>query len=194
MRSFHFLFVVLLLLCALVLYMSTLEEVHSQRGVVHADFETMQQAGAPEARHGSIVWFGWAYGALVITFFIGLIDLALARGGKPGPAAARRTVWILGGVLQLVFLALVQSYRSFMVDPLQPPVLFFPEPTSWMMYGIWGFPMLFVALYILKFETWILTPEEEAEFAKLEAKMDAERLEARALAENQAAKSQGVAS
>ncbi len=175
MRSYRLLFALLLALCAVVLFAATLDEVPSQRGMVHPDYETMQQGGAPEARHGSVLWLGWTYGALAIAFFVGLIDLSLAQGGAAGPTSARRTIWVVGAALELVFLALILSYRSFMLDPLQDTFLFFPKPTAWMMYGIWGLPMVFVLLYIFKFETWILTPEQEAAFAKLEASKDAER-------------------
>ncbi len=175
MLSYRFLFALLLAMCAVVLFAATLDEVPSQRGMVHPDYSTMQQGGAPEAHHASILWLGWSYGALAIAFFIGLIDVSLAKGGATGPASARRVVWIAGAVLELIFLGLVLSYRYFMLDPLQNSVLFFPKPTAWMMYGIWGFPLLFVLLYIFKFNSWVLTPQQEADFANLEAAKDAER-------------------
>ncbi len=180
MRSYQLLFALLILMCGVVLFVATLDEVPSQRGLAHPDFATMQQGGDPAARHSEVLWVAWSFGALVIAFFIALIDVSLARGGKSGPIAARRTVWICGGVLELIFLALVLSYSSFMVDPLQDSVLFFPKPTAWMMYGIWGFPMVFVLLYILRFEQWILSPADEAEFAILEKAKDAERAAAAA--------------
>lgn len=175
MRSYQLLFVLLLLLCAVVAYAATLEEVPSQRGMTHPDFATMQLGGDSEARHGEILWLGYSFGALVIAFFVGLIDVALARGGKSGPASARRTVWLVGAGLEVVFLLLVLSYRAFMSDP-SGDVWGFPRPTAWMMYGIWGFPMLFVVLYIFRFEQWILSPEDEAEFALLEKERDAQRV------------------
>ena len=175
MKNYHLLFGLLLLLCGVVLVAASLEEVPSQRGLTHPDFSTMQLGGDSAARHGQVLWLGWSFGALVIAFFVGLIDASLARSGQPGKPSARRTVWLAGAVFELIFLLLVLSYRSFMDDPSMPSVLGFPRPTAWMLYGIWGFPMVFVLLYIFRFEQWVLDTKAEAEFAKLERRRDLER-------------------
>lgn len=162
------LFVLLVGMCALVVFAGLLDEVPSQRGLSHPDYPTMALGGASEARHGSILWLGWAFGAMAIGLFQGLIDWSLRRGGGSGRPEARRAFLAGGLCLQAVFLGLVLSYRGFMEDPLAAGlVLGFPRPTAWMMYGVWGVPLVLVLLYVWRFESWIWSPADEEEFHRL---------------------------
>ena len=162
------LFVLLVGMCALVVLAGLVEEVPSQRGLAHPEFPTMALGGAPEARHGSVLWLGWAFGAIAIAIFQTLIDWSLRRDGGAGRPEARRAFFAGGLVLQGVFLALVLSYRGFMEDPLgRGLVLGFPAPTAWMMYGIWGVPLILVALYVWRFDSWIWSAGDEEEFHRL---------------------------
>ena len=162
------LFVLLVGMCALVVVAGLLDEVPSQRGLAHPDYPTMAMGGAPAARHGSVLWLGWAFGAMSIAIFQGLIDWSLRRGGTSGRPQARRA-FLAGGLgLQAVFLALVVSYRAFMADPLGAGlVLGFPVPSAWMMYGVWGAPLILVLLYVWRFEAWIWSAADEEEFHRL---------------------------
>ena len=162
------LFVLLVGMCALVVLAGLLEEVPSQRGLPHPDYPTMALGGAPEARHGSVLWLGWAFGAMGIAIFQGLLDWSLRRGGGSGRPEARRAFLAGGLCLQAVFLALILSYRGFMEDPLGAGiVLGFPTPSAWMMYGVWGAPVILVLLYVWRFDSWIWSAGDEEEFHRL---------------------------
>lgn len=162
------LFVLLVGMCALIVLAGLIDEVPSQRGLAHPEYPTMMLGGAPEARHGSILWLGWAFGAMAIALFQGLIDWSLSRGGGADRVHARRGFFAGGLCLQAAFLALVLSYRGFMEDPLGGGlVLGFPAPSAWMMYGVWGAPLILVLLYVWRFESWIWSAADEEEFHRL---------------------------
>ena len=58
-------------------------------------------------------------------------------------------------------------------------LLGFPLPTAVMLYGIWGVPLIFVLFFVIRFDQWILKPEELERFETLLA----EKRESQDLAE-----------
>ena len=151
-------------------------------GVPHRDakFQDMNQGGSGQQRHASVLLGGWLFGALQIALFTGLLawSAGLPRAGQVQPTDSRQTYpWLLwslflfGGLLfEGVFALLCRSYQVSLLDPANTRFLgSFPEATTWLLFGIWFAPGVFVALYVLFFDRWILTPQAEARFAALMA-------------------------
>ena len=42
-----------------------------------------------------------------------------------------------------------------------------PLPSALMVYGLAGTPLIFAVLYIMQFDTWILTPEDLEQFQSI---------------------------
>ena len=132
-------------------------------GVAHKTFDqTMQQGGSGPERHDHLRWLGWAFGALMIIFFVGGILLGVQR------AAEHKWPYLLGGtVYVLIFSLLALADHGYAGEQPAPLVLGFPLPTTLMLYGLWGIPAVFILLYTVKFDRWILTSEDLQRFEAL---------------------------
>lgn len=173
------LFALLLAMCALVGAVLSIQEtpfieasevgamVKSAQGhgTAHAEFKTMKIGGSGEARHGRILWLGWAFGLLQICFFIGLLALSSER--RDGSQSMLRS---LGAGLLLysgVFTVLIVSYSQFMVEDSPDLVMGLPRPTAWMIYGLWTVPVWFLILYIKAFKQSIWTEDDQTRFERI---------------------------
>ena len=74
----------------------------------------------------------------------------------------------------LIFFLLLRSYWQYVEVSEPSHFLGFPAPTAWMVYGIYFFPFIFTALYVLNFNSWVLTEEELVRFHKLVEEKSAE--------------------
>ena len=157
-------------------------------GVPHRNtiFQDMNQGGSGQQRHASVLLGGWLFGALQIALFTGLLawSAGLPAAAHPQQSAARQShSWLLPGlfvfgglVFEVVFALLCRSYQISMLDPANTRFLgSFPEATTWLLFGIWFAPGVFVALYVLFFDRWIFSPQAETQFAALVAARTAAR-------------------
>jgi len=151
-------------------------------GVPHRNpiFPDMNQGGSGQQRHASVLLGGWLFGALQIALFTGLLawSAGLPAAAQSQQSAARQShSWLLPGlfvfgglVFEVVFALLCRSYQVSMLDPANTQFLgSFPEATTWLLFGIWFAPGVFVALYVLFFDRWIFSPQAETQFAALVA-------------------------
>ena len=149
-------------------------------GVPHRNtiFQDMHQGGSGQQRHASVLLGGWLFGALQIALFTGLLAWSAglpAAAQAQQPAARQSPSWLLPGlfvfgglVFEGVFALLCRSYQVSMLDPANTRFLgSFPEATTWLLFGIWFAPGVFVALYVLFFDRWIFSPQAETRFAAL---------------------------
>ena len=175
------LFALLLGMCAVVAAAFLIEEVPSiekpaetgqgtvkeylGHGFTHAEFETMNAAGPGAERHEKVLWLAWAFGMLEIVFFLTCLAFGGRKAGKVGPLA--RPIVIGGVVYAAVFTLMVLSYRGYMNEDTHALFLGFPQPTAWMLYGLWVFPFFFLLLYIFIFDRWTFTDEDLARFHEI---------------------------
>jgi len=54
-------------------------------------------------------------------------------------------------------------------------VLGFPEPSAWMIYGVWSGGALFTLFYVVGFRKFFFTHEEERDFEHFVRKLKRER-------------------
>ncbi len=168
---------VLAALCAVVLVLAFLDERPDTLGVDHPNFETMRQGGGTD-RHDDVLFWGWLYGALSIVLFVALLALGLRRRGRL-PAGGRAGLLVCLALFGAVFTLLVLSYRAY-AEPGSERALFgsFPQPTAWMLYGLWPAPIVFALLYMRNFDRWVISEDDVAEFEKLVERSRAERIAA----------------
>ncbi|MYB19063.1 MAG: hypothetical protein F4Y16_08775 [Holophagales bacterium] len=167
-------FAILVVLCAVVLVLWTIDERPDSRGADHPVHETMRQGGSSE-RHDAVLPWGFLYGLLSIVLFVAVMALGLRRRGRL-PAGSRRALWSGLALYALTFMLLVLSYRGY-VEPGADHALFgsFPRPSAWMLYGIWPVPLLFALLYMWNFDRWVISEDEVAEFERLAAESKRQR-------------------
>lgn len=171
MRLPQLLFLNLVLLCLVMAWSWTRPQAEAAAGIPHPEYSTMLIGGPGMERFAPVALQSLLYGCLSITFFVGLLALGLrqrdrVRGNK---------LALLGGLAFYLsmFVMTWLSYQTFALNQdsaanrIGPLFLGFPRPTAWMLFGIYGAPIVFLVLYWLKFDTWIYTREDEAAFNEL---------------------------
>ncbi len=152
------LFGLLVGMCLVLGYVLMTEEPPGAAGIPHPEYSSMQRGGDGVARHAPIFVAGWILGLLQIFFLVGLLAFGAAKS-KRFPFEER---FLLGGavVYAAFFTWMVTSYSSFAASPSERLVLSFPPPTALMLYGVGFVPLVFVALYVIRFEPWIIDDDE----------------------------------
>ena len=164
------LFAILLALCGLLAALFFVVTPPEQSvGGPHPEFGTMQ-IGGDLHRHDATLIYGFLFGILQILFFAGLLVLAIGR--RLRTADGRPNGWLalaLGFAAYLgVFTLMVRSYAAFVRAGAESDLfLWFPPPSAWMLYGIWTVPAVFIVLFVVRFDSWILTPEDRQRFEEL---------------------------
>ena len=160
------LFVILLAMCGVVGWLAFQEPAANQAGIAHPDHPAMALGADGVARHQGLLGVGFLFAFLIVAFFIGLLFFGLQRRGE----AVRGWAPILAVAVLFVgvFVALFVTYARYMESP-DPQRLFlgFPPPTAWMLYGVWGVPLLFIVLYVIRFNEWVFGASEETAYQDL---------------------------
>ena len=53
-----------------------------------------------------------------------------------------------------------------------PFVLGFPLPTTLLLFGMWPMAVVFSILYVVKFRSWVYSPQDQEVFENLKAEMN----------------------
>jgi hypothetical protein len=138
-----------------------IDEPGNASGLKHEAFATMFRGGDAQ-RHGSLLWIGWALGALEILFFTGLLALGARSGGRLHGLGGQLIVGLLGYLA--VWSALMLAYADWMSSGDASLFMGWPAATAWMLFALWPVPLVFVACYSLGFSRWIYPPESQRKF------------------------------
>lgn len=138
------------------------EKVYEGHGITHPVFPSMLYGGDGAERHRNIVWLGLAFGLIQIAFFAACLFAGMRKHGATGPLAGPILLGAAG--FALIFVFLVLSYRGYLTDEERSLFLSLPLPTAWMFYGIWIFPVYFIALYMWTFDKWTVTEDDLRRF------------------------------
>jgi hypothetical protein len=170
-----------LILCGLLIAMCVViglvlisPEVESNHGVTHPEFDqSMLHGGSGAERHQYVRWLGLAFGLLQVAFFVGCLLLGMReRKGRVGVFVCFGVIYAIAFTLMVVF------DHSYAAGETRQIVLGFPLPTAIMVYGVGGAPLAFVLIYMLRFDRWILTPQDMERFERLvQEKRGAEQTE-----------------
>ncbi|MCK4990209.1 MAG: hypothetical protein KAS29_06970, partial [Bacteroidales bacterium] len=60
-----------------------------------------------------------------------------------------------------VWYQVFDSYMNYLSSGTLSYILGFPEPTAWMIYGLWGGGALLAVAYVVEFRNIIYTKEDE---------------------------------
>lgn len=150
----------------LLVYVCGRPEVAAGHGIPHPDFSAMKQGG-PASRHVDLLWIGWLYGVAQIIFF----GVCLSFGFR------RERVWSLVDIclsaVTLLYIATFSGLVFFYGRGLHhlPRVLWLgmTGPSLLLVFGMWGVPLLYVSLYVLKFSSWIYGSPQATRFEEIKA-------------------------
>ncbi len=142
-----------------------LGEPPSARGLDNPQFATLLDGDPGAARHERILPLGWLLGVLIMAFAAALLAWGYRRRGRLG-----RVGWVVLAVfiVQVVFFsAALIAYASSLGDPSPNLWWALPEATAWLVYLFWPSQFGFLILYVVTFDRWFWTPDDEARFAAI---------------------------
>ncbi len=124
----------------------------------------LQSTGGIAAQSGAL-WVAFVMSLLILAMMATCVWIGLGKRGSGTPLSRRMMIGF--GGYGIVFAALTATYARYAGDTEVPFFGGFPLPTAWMIYGVWLFPILFVALYMTMFDRWVLTDDDLARFKQL---------------------------
>ncbi len=141
-------------------------------GFDHPTFASMQHSGDGKERHQTILWWGWAFGMLIVGVFVTCLAIGATRQERVGPFLMPL---LAGAVVYLaIFTLMVVSYSAYMNGESEGLFLSQVKPTAWMIYGVWLFPLVFALLYTVTFDKWYFTEDDMERFRQLVAQRKAQ--------------------
>ncbi len=152
----------LIAMAAVAIAAAVIGEPPGARGVDNARFATMLDGDPGAARPERVLPVGWLFGVLIMAFAATLLAWGYRRDGRLG-----RMGWALLAifVVQAVcFSAVMIAYATSIGEP--SPALWWalPEPSAWLVYLFWPSQFGFLILYVVTFDRWFWTPDDESRF------------------------------
>ena len=152
-------------MAAVAIAVVVLGEPPGARGVNSARFATMLTGDPGAARHERMLPAGWLFGVLTMAFAAALLAWGYGRRGRRG-----RLRWALPAVfvVQVVcFSVVVISYAASMGEPAPDLWWALPAPSAWLVYLFWPSQFGFLILYVVTFDRWFWTPDDETRFREI---------------------------
>lgn len=161
-----YLILVLLLVIGFFLGLALLREVPpAASGSPHPEISGMQVGGDGEARIKGIELASFVVFSATFLICLSLIFLGISKGKRT------LTFLIPAGVITLAILfvwyRVFDSYMEYLSSGKVDFILGFPEPTAWMIFGLWGGGALFTVIYVAGFRKFIYTKEDEAKLKEI---------------------------
>ena len=130
----------------------------------HPRFDSMLQGTENLAEQPGALVVGTVMALVMVAIQATFVLIGLQRRGRIGWLG--RSLIGCFAAYALLFLIVIFSHAGSMQE-----VSFrggFPEATAWMVYGLWLFPLLFVFLYMLMFESSVLSREDLEKFRAIQ--------------------------
>ena len=156
------LFILSVLIASLLTYCLLATQSADIPGGPHPTFPEMNQGGTAE-RHADLIVVAGFYGALQIGVFVTVLCLGIRRDrGSILPLVGGGAAYVA------VFTAMVMTYGRGM--NAAATVFGLPLSTAILFFGMPSVPVVFVVLYIVKFDQWVYSASDAQQFAELQAR------------------------
>ena len=165
MRVIYILLALLVVMIFLLVYIVGLSEPGAGSGMVHPNIEHMRAGGNGLIRFVEIGPPAFLLQCVVLVLSMMLVVLGISERRRDS-----NLYWWVGicGVFSLINWYMVYStYQTFLITGEVGFFLGFPIPSAWMIYGTWLSGLLLVMLYVLGFNRFVFTDEDEAEYLAL---------------------------
>jgi phosphotransferase system glucose/maltose/N-acetylglucosamine-specific IIC component len=174
-REFY-LVLALLLVITLFLVISISREIEAPAsGAPHPEISGMQIGGDGAARIKGIEAAAFV---LFSATFILLSVLVVASVSKRNRTPV---FWGWTGLITLtvlyVWYRVFDSYLDYLRTGDLIYILGFPEPTAWMIFGLWGGGAMFSFIYVIGFRRFVYSPEDEQTLKEILEEYNSEREE-----------------
>jgi len=133
--------------------------------VAHPRIGAMFSGGDGAARHASTLALGWALGAIQLLIFAAFMALGVQKNGSLRGFAP--TLLGCTGFLLALWTAIVVTYSSYAAGSQSVLALGMHSSTALVMLGFWPLSTILTVAFVIGFDRWVYTAEDEAAFERL---------------------------
>jgi len=128
-------------------------------GSAHPEISGMRTGGDGAGRINGLETASFILFAATFVLFTTLIISSVSKRNR----TLRFWIWmfIITGIILFVWYQVFDSYMSYLNTGALRYILGFPEPTAWMVYGLWGGGALLAVVYVVEFRKIIYTEDDE---------------------------------
>lgn len=162
MKLFQAFFIFLLLVLGLIFLMYAFPIPQGSTGIPHGDIPTMLKGTNAVTQHSSSKYLSFFFGVGIL----GILTFCLLIGARKSNVGRKiqYTVLAMIAVYFAGYVLMCQSYWSYSLGNNDQFWGGFPIPTAFMLYWLWGCPLILTSVYIWKFDEWVISPDEIKEF------------------------------
>jgi len=132
---------------------------------IHPSHAEMQIAGEAAAADADLVPFGAAVGCLMVFVFTSCLLFGAGKNGRSANFLGIVAVLVI--LVVSVFLTMMSNVQGYLRGESVIIVGGFPLPTAQMLYGVWICPLVFLVVYVLGFNRWVMTDADRERLAEL---------------------------
>lgn len=150
----------LLLVVSLFLSISVFQSMPpSASGMPHPEIEGMRIGGDGSSRISDLETASFIVFAATFLLFTILIISGIPKNKR----TIRFWIWMTTITLAIliVWYQVFDSYLSYLSTGSLKYIMGFPEPSAWMIYGLWGGGALFALVYVVEFRRLVYSKEDE---------------------------------
>jgi hypothetical protein len=168
-RPIYLAFAAMLILAGLTVIVLTGAEPLDSAGVNHPTFPDLKMGGKGADKLASLGMLPFVFQLVVYVLAACLLYM--------GVPERRRDGFLKGAVVGMFFVTVLVwvktylSYLAFLETGTVEIFLGFPEPTAWMLYGIWGGFGVYCLFYVIFFKRYFLYPDDLQSFNDLVSDM-----------------------
>lgn len=131
----------------------------SASGSPHSEISGMRIGGDGESRIKGLETASFILFAATFLLFTILVIIGVSKRNR----TTRFWIWmvVITGSILFVWYQVFASYMTYLSTGALRYILGFPEPTAWMIYGLWGGGALFAVVYVVEFRKIIYTEDDE---------------------------------
>jgi len=151
-----------LILLAIVLGAAIAPEVTGATGVPHPEIKGMLVSPVNIDQSTPTRWLGYFFGVGVIALF----GTMLLIGNRKKQEVTSIGKWLILGIgaYFVLYTCMVVSHWSYSDHDGGSFILSMPQPTAWMIFGVWFIPLIITIAYVVYFDRAIISDKEIEEF------------------------------
>ena len=161
MKPYVFLLISVLALLGIILAAALFQPIEGLTGINHPEFPNMKVAPDTVGMHGHTKWMSFGIAMFLIALFVMVLYIGSLRKSKVTGLA--KWIYVFGIAYSCLFALTIFSNWNYISSTENTFWGQMPRPTAWMIYALWLCPMIVVIGYVIGFEKWVISSEEEKE-------------------------------
>lgn len=139
-------------------------QLENPTGQIYETYQSMLVSGTSVASHPILKWMALFFGIGILIVFSFIMFLGFRKGGRKLNPQLKQSLLAGMGLYIACFIIMTIVYWQYHDGTNLEYFMGVPSPTAWMLFGLGLAPLYFTTIYIIKFNDWVISPEELDEF------------------------------